>query len=357
MSQFVESIDLAYSNVKCKQMYQYCRPDVKEGNSSYLRVKQLRHAIIERINTNTKYIPNDVSLDDTKHGMILYALNSCGKSSLLRSIGLCVIMAQCGMYVPCDEMELVPFESILTQVDLTDNLWKAQSSFISEMIGLRKILKMANKNTLVLSDELTKGTEVISATSIFTASVLNLVRKKCKFVFTTHLHDVAKLEEIQFNPKIRICHLSVRIENSNIIFERQLKDGPSSELYGLEVARAVGLDADVMEMSFQIRNQLIQKKTDIVETKRSKYNQQKIVNECEICGYKPVKKTDIPLDTHHIEFQCTANKHNIIKHYHKNAKFNLICLCKSCHTKVHNNQLEIRGYIHTTEGIRLQYQS
>lgn len=355
--QFVETIDISLSNIKCKSLYNYCRPEIVESNQkeqqSFVDCKNLRHPIIERINDSTEYIPNDVVLNDKNTGMILYALNSCGKSSLLRSIGLCLIMAQCGLYVPCSEMKYYPFETIVTQVDLCDNIWKSQSSFITEMIGLRKIVKLANSSTLVLSDELTKGTEVVSATSIFAASVLELLDKDCKFVFTTHLQDVAKLKVIQNAKNLNIMHLSVVIVDDNIKFERKLQPGPCSELYGLEVAKAVGIDKKMLDVSFEIRNELLGRTA--YKTKRSKYNTKKILESCEICGYKPIKSTDIPLDTHHIKFQCTADENDKIEHYHKNSKFNLVCVCKNCHIDVHKGNILITGYKQTTNGVELEF--
>ena len=363
---FIEKIDIAHSNYKCKTAYGYCRPILEPSSTSSITARQLRHPIIERVNTSIPYTPNDICLSDRRedgenddneishNGMILYALNSGGKSSLLRSIGLCVIMAQCGMYVPCSEMRYSPFHSIITQVDMVDNLWKSQSSFVSEMIGLKRILKIANPYCLVLSDELTKGTEVVSATSIFTATILELATKQSKFVFTTHLQNVAKIEEIKTHPRVRICHLAVSIQNKQIQFERTLKDGPSSELYGLEVARAVGLEDAFMNRSFEIREQLLNISSTI-QLKRSKYNREKILDECEICHYKPFKPSDIPLDTHHIKFQCQANEHEFTEHYHKNTKCNLVCLCKQCHIQVHQGKIQISGYIATSNGVEIQY--
>uniref|UniRef100_A0A6C0H6U8 DNA mismatch repair proteins mutS family domain-containing protein n=1 Tax=viral metagenome TaxID=1070528 RepID=A0A6C0H6U8_9ZZZZ len=353
---FVEIIDVSLSNVKCKRTFNYCVPEIDDTvGQAFIRATAMRHPIIERINTTTPYVPNDIVLDFKSRGMVLYALNSCGKSSLLRSIGLCTVLAQCGLYVPCSKFVFYPFSSIITQVDLYDNLWKAQSSYVTEMVGLRKIMHLANKNSLVLSDELTKGTEVISATAIFAAAVLELLVRESKFVFTTHLQDVAKLPEIKSHPNLQICHLSVNVVNDTIVFERMLKPGPCSELYGLEVAKAVGLASDFMDKAFAIRNELIGNRGVSANAKRSRYNKSKRLEACEICGYVPLKPTDIPLDTHHIKFQCTADENSFTEHYHKNAKFNLVCLCKSCHIDVHQQRINIQGYIQTSSGVKLEF--
>jgi DNA mismatch repair protein MutS len=355
---FVELLDICQSNVKCKKDYGYCRPEINsdDNSESFLIAKAIRHPIIERINQETTYIPNDIILGSEQRGIILYALNSCGKSSLLRSVGLCTIMAQCGLYVPCSQFSYKPFSCIVSQVDLQDNFWKGHSSYITEMRGLRKILQVSDENTLVLSDELTKGTEVHSATSIFAAAVLELLKRKSKFIFTTHLQDVAKLDEINNKKDLCISHLSVNVVNDNIIFERKLKPGPCSELYGLEVARAVGLDKELIEMSFAIRDKLLNRKSTLASDKRSRYNKKKILEKCEICNYCPVKATDIPLDTHHIKFQCSADINNFTEHFHKNTKSNLVCLCKQCHVSVHQGAIIIHGYRQSTSGIFLEYE-
>lgn len=355
--EYVELIDITKANVKCAKMYKYTKPKISnKHNTSFIEAKSMRHPIIERVLTDTEYIPNDIELSNKQVGFILYGLNAGGKSSLLRSVGLCCIMAQCGFYVPCDSFIFSPFKTIVSQVDLHDNIWKGQSSFVTEMIHLKSILNQSNENTLVLADELCKGSEVISATSIFASSVDLLSSKNVKFIFTTHLHKVAQLDCIRSLKNVKIAHLSVEItKDKKIIFCRKLKDGPSQSLYGLEVAKALNLDKSFINKAFDIRNELIGKKSEILSTKKSKYNPKKLVDECEICGYYPRKDTDIHLHTHHIDFQCNADQNGFINHFHKNNKFNLVTLCMKCHENVHNNKITINGYKKTTNGIELDY--
>lgn len=352
---FIESIDVANANLKCSKLYNYVRPVIDlDSQSPFFDARDLRHPIIERINTNTKYVPNDVALDSDHTGLILYGLNACGKSSLLRSIGLCIIMAQAGLYVPCSSFRFKPFKTIVSQVDLHDNLWKGQSSFVTEMMNLRSILKHSNESTLVLADELCKGSEVNSATAIFASAVNHLSSNNVKFAFTTHLHQVSQLPLIQQSNIVRIAHLSVDILKDNtIVFSRKLQDGPSQDLYGLEVAQALNLDSSFISTAFSIRNDIIGKRKEILVHKKSRYNKQKIVDHCEVCGYTTSSSNDIPLHTHHIHFQSSADSSGFIQHFHKNSKFNLVSLCHSCHDKVHNGDIEIYGYVQTTNGIHL----
>ncbi len=346
VQEWVALVDILHANVECKRQYRYCLPIVKEG-SSYFHVQGMRHPIMERLQSKTAYVPNDVSLDDTTSGMVLYALNSGGKSSLLRSIGICVVMAQCGLYVPCSSFEFSPFDHLITQVDMVDNLWKSRSSFVSEMMGLKTILSVANARTLVLSDELTKGTEAKSATAIFAATLLTLRERQCKFVCTTHLHQIADLPEIQKEQGIRIAHLAVTVQDDTIVFERVLKPGPCADTYGLEVARAVGLPKEFMTRAFQFRED------SSCSLKQSRYNTRKWSGACEMCGHRPKDSREMPTDTHHILPQKEADKDDMIGICHKNSLFNLVQLCKSCHVKVHQNKVELSGYKATTRGVQL----
>lgn len=346
----VKDIDIFASTLKTKYKYKYCRPDIVEDDESWLECEGLRHPIIERLKDDLDYVPNDVILNRETKAIVLYALNSCGKSSLLRAIGLSVILAQSGLYVPCTRMRLSPFHTIVSQVDLQDNIYKSQSSFVAEMVGLKHILKIANPHCLVLADEVCKGSEQYSATSIFAASVKRLVGEGSKLLFTTHLHGVAKLDQIKSDPNISIMHLSVSIDGDNVIFDRKLKPGPCSDLYGLEVARAVGLDKEFIKSAFELRSQVLN------NTKKSRYNTKKIIDKCEICMYKPLGNQEKPLHTHHIKFQKDADKDGFVGVYHKNRKSNLVALCDECHTKVHDGDITILGYVQTLSGVQLRYE-
>ncbi len=352
VSSFIGSLDCIYCNTQLFFKYNYTKPIIQEATSSFFIAKGMRHPIIERI-SDTLYVPNDISLTNDNNGIILYAINSCGKSSLLRSVGLNIILAQSGFYVPTTEFTFYPFKNIISQVDFSDNLYSSHSSFIEEMIGLNKILKFSNESTLVLCDELTKGTEGVSAASLFASSVLHLAKLGVKFIFTTHLHEISKLTVIKNCKNLKICHLSILIEKNKIIFERILKDGPCNELYGLEIAGCVGIDKNILDTAIDIRNELVNKTN--FSYKKSRYNSKKIMIECEICQYKPNKKTDIPLDCHHINFQCNADAGGFIDFFHKNNTANLVCLCKQCHQDVHNGLIIIDKYVKTTNGKELKW--
>jgi len=345
----IEIIDVCYSNHKCKEKYRYVRPDLIQADEAYFEALQMRHPIIERLGKN--YIPNDIKLDMNKNGMLLFGLNSSGKSSLLRAIGICIILAQCGLYVPCNEFKFSPFHTVISQVDLTDNLFSGKSSFITEILGLKKIIRCAGKHTLVLCDEMCKGTEHISSVGLVASTIKRLVSTGTKFFFTTHLHILKNNDEIMKNSAMQVCHLSVEIRNNDIIFERKLMSGTGSDLYGLEVAKTILEDDLLIDDAFMIRNRLLGNSNQILGKKKSVYNSKKMIKKCEICG------SSRNLETDHIIPQCSADENGFLSsaHYHKNEEFNLATLCRECHMKKTLGKITIHGYKEGLKGKFLDY--
>lgn len=356
LSKFIEILDVSLSNVKCARKNNYCKPIISNGESSSFVANALRHPIIELINNDTEYIPNNVSLTDTCGGMLVYGLNSSGKSSLLRSVGICIVLAQSGLYVPCKSFSYTPFDTVISQVDLSDNLFANKSSFTSEMCGLQRILSCSGQNTLVLSDELCRGTEVNSSCAIVATTLLHLMKTNTKFFFTTHLHNLVNVRQLN-NTYINTCHISVDTKpDGTIVFERTLQGGSGSDLYGLEVCKSILQNSEFIDIAFDIRNDIMSNTTNVIDKGKSRYNKKKIVDHCQVCNHKP-KRGEIPLDTHHINEQKNCDNRGFIndKHFHKNKEFNLVSLCKVCHQKIDTGELVITGYKSSTSGKFLDY--
>lgn len=347
--QFIEVIDICYSNYKCKEKYNYTKPEIIESTESFFEASQLRHPIIEHLGKN--YIHNDISLNQHQNGMLLFGLNSSGKSSLLRAIGINIILAQCGLYVPCKSFKFSPFHTIISQVDLTDNLFSGKSSFITETLGLKRILRCTGPNTLVLCDEMCKGTEHISSIGLVASTIRRLVATNTKFFFTTHLHKLKEEESIIDNNNIQICHLSVNIRHHDIIFERKLMSGSGSDLYGLEVAKTILEDDLLIDDAFEIRNNFLNKQNSVLGQRKSIYNTKKIIKKCEICS------STKNLETDHIIPQRDADSLGFLKSvgHHKNKEYNLAILCKECHLKKTLGKISINGYKDSLKGQFLDY--
>ena len=320
-------------------------------NRSYIDIKGLRHPIVERINTGVKYVSNDVNINQS--GMILYGINSSGKSCLMKSIGIAIILAQSGMFVSAETMTYYPYTTLHTRIVNNDNLYKNQSTFVLEMNELRNILKQTHERSIVIGDELCSGTESISAISIVSAGIMYLTRNNTSFIFATHLQELNQIEEINSNDRIKIYHLQTRYDSDKkmIIYDRILKPGYGEALYGLEVCKALDLDECFMRDAFIIRDKLNKNSDSLLKMKQSKYNKKIYLDKCAVCVNK------LATEVHHIHEQHLSDENGIIveEQIHKNAVCNLIPICNECHHKIHHGNLKIHGYKDTTHGVKLQF--
>ena len=366
----VGEIDIYCANSLNAFEYSYNRPNIIENDNSFLIAKDIRHPIVERIQTQNRYIENDVCLGNipdsidnsySSNGILLYGVNSSGKSTLMKSVGLNVIMAQAGMFVPCSKFTYSPYKHIFTRISGNDNIYKGMSSFTVEMTELKNILDRCNKNSLILGDELCSGTESVSALSIVASGILDILSKNGNFIFATHLHELCDLDiikSVETINKIQVYHIHVDTDkDGNIIFDRKLTKGKGNSVYGLEICKYLRLPEEFLKNAEKIRKQLMDISTHIVEPKTSKYNSKLIVSSCGICGY--ISNGGIPLDTHHIVYQQTQDENGFVKsnntNFHKNEEYNLIPLCKKCHDDEHNGNLNIKGYIDTSNGRKILY--
>lgn len=330
---FCSSIDLLQNMCYIAKKYNYNKPQVREGEKSYVNAIEIRHPLIEQLNTEELYVTNDISIGLEKDLMLLYGTNAVGKTSIIRAVGINLIMAQAGLYVACSNFEFVPYTGIFTRILGNDNLFKGLSTFAVEMSELRVILKRADEKSLILGDELCSGTEHDSAVSIFTSGLDMLHNKKTSAIFATHLHEIVDFEEIKQMDNLSIKHMTVSYdkEQDMLIYDRKLKDGPGESMYGLEVCKSLHLPDDFLEKAYEIRNKY---KKDglgegILSRKTSHFNAKQIVEICEIC--KKNKGTEV----HHLQHQENADKNNMIDHFHKNNKANLVTICDECHHQIH----------------------
>jgi len=228
------------------------------------------------------------------------------------------------------------------------------SSFVVEMTELRNILQRANESSLIIGDEICCGTEAISGISIVSSAIEELVNKKSSFIFTSHLHELTNISLIknrcnQEKPKLRIYHMHIIIdENNKIIYERKLKEGQGSSVYGIDVCKSLNMPNSFMKNAELIRKELEGLTNTIVDTKTSKYNSLVYLDICEVC--KKNKGTEV----HHINYQINADENGNFSNFNKNNKHNLVCICEECHKKEHGGEIGIIGYKQTSEGVKLE---
>jgi DNA mismatch repair protein MutS len=338
---FVSRLDYIKSNAKTAIKNNYHRPEIIEADISKLEIKEMRHPVAERL-IDSLYVTNDLSLGIDSYGMLLYGANSVGKSTLTKAVGLNLIMAQAGMYTAC-KLKYKPYNKIITRLSGEDALIQGKSSFVVEMSELRTILRNADDHSLVLGDELCRGTESASGTGLTIATILELVNRKTSFIFSTHMHHLVNDSDIVALPKntLRICHLVLRYDHEakTLVYDRKLKEGPGESIYGLEVAMSLSIESAFISKAAEIRRRVLDQGDHLLNPQKSKYNKKVYLDSCNVCGKKP--NGFGKLQTHHINEQSKADKNGFIEHYHKDSSFNLITICDTCHKNLHSNGLKI----------------
>jgi DNA mismatch repair protein MutS len=337
--QFISEIDILQCKCFIASKYNYCKPIITESDKSFFNFTGIRHCLIEQLNTREVYVTNDLELGNTNkkdynNGVLLYGTNAVGKTSFIKSIGISIIMAQAGLFVPCKTFEYYPYNYIFTRILGNDNIFKGLSTFAVEMSELRTILQFSNKNSLILGDELCSGTESDSALSIFVSGLEELHKNESSFMFATHFHEIVKYEEVKNLNKIKLYHMEVIFDKSTnkLMYDRKLKEGPGDSMYGLEVCKSLNLPQNFLDRAHELRVKYNNVYKNILDMDTSKYNSKKVKGLCEMC------KINIGTEIHHLEYQKNANKNNYLEEgFHKNHVANLVNICEDCHNNIHKN--------------------
>ena len=355
INKFIAYVDFIKSNAKSAVKNNYKKPiiDTNIAGDSYVKCKQLRHPIIERI-IDYEYVPHDIAIGQDIKGVLLYGINSSGKSSIMKAIGLSIIMAQAGLYVPASDFTFRPYSMLYTRITGDDNLFKGQSSFVVEMLELKAIMTRANSSALVIGDEICRGTEVISANAIVAATIIKLNKLKSSFVFATHLHEIATMKCITELKNVKAFHISVQIDpkTHSIVYDRLLKEGHGESIYGVIVAKHIIHDFDFIENAEKIKNDLLKSYDGISSGVKSRYNASVVVDECRLCGKQNKQMHISELESHHINQQKDCVNGFVLDkpHIKKNSSANLAILCASCHDALHSGSYSIYGYKMTSNG-------
>ena len=345
--EFISYIEFYINNAKLYEKKSYSIPKLIESDENFYEVDSLRHPIVESIEKEL-FIPNNIQfglkekmdnptdinfIDDRVNGYLLYGQNSSGKTVLSKSIGISIILAQAGFFVPANELRMSIFDSLFTRISGSDNLSKGLSTFAVEMLELKNILNRSNSRSMIIGDEISHGTETISGLSIVASTILTLREKNSSFIIATHLHQLDSISEISEAKSISPIHLSLIYDESKDLLEynRKIQKGKGSSIYGLEFAKSLKLPADFLSKAYKIRKEIANDLTgleELTKKRKSKYNSSVYIGICSECGDKAE-------EVHHINEQQFSNEHGMIDHIRKNSKANLKPLCKKCHDKEH----------------------
>ncbi len=338
VTEFLETVDVSLGLATEARARNWCRPLIVSKASAGLKAISLRHPLIEEILTKVRYVTHDVALgaDADARGWLVYGMNASGKSSLMKSIGIAVHLAQAGCYVPAASFELSPYRALFTRILNQDNLWAGLSSFAVEMTEMRDILKAADQRTLVLGDELCAGTESVSAKALVAAGIEWLSQRGSSYVFATHLHGLTDVLPVPEDLALKVWHLKVSTDpfTGKLVYHRNLEPGPGSSLYGLEVAKAMDVPLAFLDKAHQIRRRLLGTVAD-EEAPKSTWNSTVTRRACELCGSAVVAD----LEVHHIVPRANGGD---------NHTSNLMVLCAVCHDKHHAAPEESKASISLT---------
>jgi DNA mismatch repair protein MutS len=255
-AQQVSDLDVLASLAQTAQECRYIKPVLTEGES--ITLKESRHPVIEKNLPAQRFVPNSVYLDNDEQQMIIITgPNMAGKSTILRQVALIVLLAQMGSFVPAEAAEIGVVDQIFTRVGASDDLSSGQSTFMVEMQETAQILHQATSRSLVLLDEIGRGTSTFDGLSIAWAVaeyLHDLKGKGVKTLFATHYHELTDLT--QTKKRVKNYHVSVKEYNQQIIFLRKLQEGGTNRSFGIQVARLAGLPQSVVDRAREVLKNL-----------------------------------------------------------------------------------------------------
>jgi len=250
MAGILAELDFAQGLAHAARKWEWSRPELHDGLE--IAIKGGRHPVVEAVQGRSGYIPNDLTLDDAGRVLLITGPNMAGKSTVLRQVALICILAQMGGFVPAAKARLGLCDRIFSRVGASDNLAMGQSTFMVEMTETARILRQAGKRSLVILDEIGRGTSTFDGLSLAWAVAEELARRQggIRTLFATHYHELTVLEERL--PGVRNYNIAIKEWKGDIVFLRRMVPGPADRSYGIEVARLAGVPASVVTRAKEI---------------------------------------------------------------------------------------------------------
>lgn len=259
VASLIAQVDVYQSLASKASINGYVRPTFNQQH--IIDIENGRHGVIEQVISRKNYVPNDTHIPSDSPVLLITGPNMGGKSTYMRQVALCVIMAQIGSFVPCDKANLPIFDQIFTRIGASDDLISGQSTFMVEMLEANNALRYATRDSLIIFDEIGRGTATFDGMAIAQSMIEYIATKiHCITLFSTHYHELTMMDE-KFN--IQNVHASASIEGEKIVFLYKIKPGRSHRSYGINVAQLAKLPNDVIERAKVILQSL---ETNNIET-------------------------------------------------------------------------------------------
>ncbi|MCK5348001.1 MAG: DNA mismatch repair protein MutS, partial [Desulfobacula sp.] len=287
IASFLARVDVLLCFARTAQENNYIKPEINTNGT--ISITEGRHPVVEKLVQGERYVPNNITMDnETNQVLLITGPNMAGKSTILRQVALTSFMAQMGSFVPAEKASLCIVDKIFTRVGALDNLAQGQSTFMVEMEETANIVNNATENSLVILDEIGRGTSTYDGMSIAWAVaeyLHNLDGKGVKTLFATHYHELIKLEETL--PRFKNFNIAVKEFNDNIVFLRQLIQGGTNKSYGIQVARLAGIPDKIIvnakaKLSNIEQNSHTQKNADLSSKKSQKNNTDNAIKQLDL---------------------------------------------------------------------------
>lgn len=260
LAKAISATDVLQSFATIAERYQYVRPAM--NNKQELAIKEGRHPVVEKVLGHQEYIPNSITMDRETLILLITGPNMSGKSTYMRQLALTVIMAQMGSFVPAQSANLPIFDRIFTRIGASDDLIAGQSTFMVEMMEANQALRHATPNSLILFDELGRGTATYDGMALAQA-IIEYIHKvvKAKTLFSTHYHELTVLDEAL--PQLRNIHVGAVEKDGEVVFLHKMMEGAADKSYGIHVAKIAGLPTDLLERAATILQHLETQETTV----------------------------------------------------------------------------------------------
>ena len=287
LTNFIKELDLIQAFAEVSRNYKYTKPAITTDKR--LLIKDGRHPVVEK-NLKSPFIPNDTVLDTENTIMyIITGPNMSGKSTYLRQVAIIVIMAHMGCFVPATYAEIPLTDRIFARIGASDDITKGVSTFMAEMLETAEIMRNATSDSLLILDEIGRGTATTDGIAIaWACAEYILERIKAKTLFATHYHELSEIARI--HPHVKNYHMKVAEWEGNIVFLRKLVEGVANKSYGIHVAALSGLPKEIIERAKEIAGQLERKEAELLERVRANVKQLNLFerveakkSSCKIC--------------------------------------------------------------------------
>ncbi|MGT2753820.1 DNA mismatch repair protein MutS [Streptococcus ovis] len=266
LAQGLATVDVLQAFAVVAEMQHLVRPNFSDQRA--IAIENGRHAVVEKVMGTQSYIPNSIYLDEETDMQLITGPNMSGKSTYMRQLAMIVIMAQMGAYVPADAATLPIFDAIFTRIGAADDLVSGQSTFMVEMMEANKAVRLASKQSLILFDELGRGTATYDGMALAQA-IIEYIHDKvgAKTLFATHYHELTALDkELQH---LQNVHVSTLEKDGQVTFLHKIADGPADKSYGIHVAKIAGLPTDLLQRADSILRNLEHQAASVTTTQVS----------------------------------------------------------------------------------------